>query len=105
MATPRTDPTVPPMKAPTRPQARKAADQSDSRGGAEKERGERADTHRREECDARGMTPIRCRTEDEAVDSRVEVAHRTEPLAQFVDLEFFRRLFHVLTLPASPGNE
>ena len=86
-------------------QARKAAVQSDSRGGPQQERGERADTHGCEDRDARGMTAIGCRTEDEAVDSRVEVSHRTEPLAQLVDVEFFGRPFHVLTLPASPGNE
>ena len=86
-------------------QARKAAVQSDSRGRAQKERGKRADTHGCEERDARGMPAIGCRTEDETVDSRVEVSHRTEPLAQLVDVEFFCRLFHVLTLPASPGNE
>jgi hypothetical protein len=84
---------------------RDASIQSNGGSGAEKESGQSANPNRGEESDDRWPATFGSGAEHEAIDPGIEIAHRPEPLAQLVDVEFFGRLLHGLTLPASAGHE
>ena len=73
----------------SRNQARDAAVQPDGGSRPEQKRRQCADTERGQQRDGRRSPPADCWTKNKPVDPGIEIAHRPEPLAQFVDVEFF----------------